>query len=363
MTDIQVGNHFIGSHYPPFCIAEIGVNHNGSLKIAKELIDVASECGADAVKFQTFFADEIVIEGTTIAGYQHRNLKSSLTQREMLKKYELSFEQHRELCDYSKEKKIIFLSTPHSGEMSVEFLEKLQIPAYKIASGDLTNLPFLSLVAATKKPIFLSTGMGTLKEVVETVKHLRNAPFTKLVLLQCTTEYPCPLEHTNLRAMQTMKEACEVPVGFSDHTVGIEAAVLAVRLGAVCLEKHITLDRDLEGPDHQASMEATEFRRYVKTVKLEKIKKELLIPEDLVETILGNGEKKPTLEEIETAKLVRKSVVSKLDLSPETLIQETDLCLKRPGTGIPPKDMKRLIGKRVKRLIPRDTLISWKDIE
>ena len=338
----------IGERENCFIIAEAGINHNGDIKLAKKLVDVAKEAGADAVKFQTFKAENVVAENTAMASYQRRNIKRKETQQEMLKRMELDYKDFIRLKEYCDKKKIIFLSTPHS-EDAIDFLEEL-VPAYKVGSGDLTNLPFLEKIAKKKKPVILSTGMATLSEVKEAVRTLKRAKNNKIILLHCTTNYPCPLEEVNLKAMLTLKKEFDLPVGYSDHTLGILVPVMAVAMGAQVLEKHFTLNKNLPGPDHKASLEPEELKEMIKTIRE-------------VEKALGDGIKKPTKSEEKIKKVVRKSIVAKVDIPKGTKITRDMLDIKRPGTGIEPKYLKRIIGRESKKNIKKDTLIKLSDFK
>jgi len=265
----------------------------------------------------------------------------------MLKRLELSFNDFRELKKYCDKKKIIFLSTPHS-EDAIDFLESL-VPAYKIGSGDLTNLPFLKKVAKKKKPILLSTGMANLSEVKEAVSTIKKQGNNKIILLHCTTNYPCPFEEVNLRAMLTLKKEFKLPVGYSDHTLGIMVPIMAVAMGAKIIEKHFTLNKNLPGPDHKASLEPNELQEMVKVIRD-------------VKKALGSDIKKPTKSEEKIKKFVRKSIIAKVDIPRDTKILRDMLIIKRPGTGIAPKFLNEVINKAAKKNIKKDQLITREDI-
>lgn len=345
---ILIKNKRIGENNKIFIIAEAGVNHNGKLSLAKKLVDAAKRAGADAVKFQTFRTENVVTGTAPMAEYQRKNIGRKESQKDMLKKLELKYEAFKELKNYCDRNKIIFLSTPHS-EDTIDFLESL-IPAYKIGSGDLTNFPFLERVAKKGKPIILGTGMSTLKEVHDALNVIHKQGNRDIIILHCTTQYPCPLEEVNLRAMITLKEKLKCLVGYSDHTLGITVPVLAASLGAVVIEKHITLDKSLPGPDHKASLEPREFREMVKKIRE-------------VEIALGSNEKKPTEHEKKILKLVRKSIVAKKDIAKGTKITREMLAIKRPGTGIEPKFLERIIRKISMSDIKKDDLIKFKKLE
>jgi N-acetylneuraminate synthase/N,N'-diacetyllegionaminate synthase len=334
MKKIKIGNKLINESKSCFIIAEIGVNHNGSLKLAKRLVDEAKRSGADAVKFQVFKVENLVMVRTK--------------EHEMLKKLELPYSYFEELKKYCEKRKIIFLATPHNDD-AIDFLESL-VPAYKIGSGDLTNSPFLEKVAKKKKPIILSTGMANLKEVKEAVKTIKRAGNNKIILLHCTTSYPCPLEDVNLRAMLTLKKEFNLPVGYSDHTLGILVPIIAVAMGAKVIEKHFTLSKNLPGPDHKASLEPKEFKEMVKAIRD-------------VEKALGSGIKKPTKNEEKIKKIVRKSIIAKINIPAGSKITKEMLIIKRPGTGIEPKYINKIIGKIAKREIKKDSLIKFQDLK
>jgi N-acetylneuraminate synthase/N,N'-diacetyllegionaminate synthase len=348
MKKIKIGDKFIGEKEPCFIIAEAGVNHNGDMNLARKLIDAAREAGIDAIKFQTFKAEDLVTEKGKMADYQKKNIGKKQSQLEMLKKLELKERDFIELKKYCNKKKIIFLSTPHT-EDAIDFLEPL-IPAYKIGSGDLTNLPFLEKIAKKKKPIILSTGMANLEEVREAIKTIKKAGNNKIILLHCTTSYPCPLEDVNLRAMLTLKKEFDLPVGYSDHTLGILVPIMAMAMGAKVIEKHFTLNKNLPGPDHKASLEPKELKEMVKLVRE-------------AEKVLGSGIKKPTKSEEKIKKVARKSIVARVDITRGNIITRDRLIVKRPGIGIESKYLNRIIGKRVKRDVNKDELIKFKDLK
>lgn len=331
-----------------YMIAEVGVNHNGDIKLAKQLVDMARQAGADAVKFQTFKAEESTSAYAEKAEYQKRNDTVQESQMEMIRKLELPFQAFDVLKKYCEERNIDFISTP-DGTESLRYLVGLDVPLIKIGSTEVTNHPFLAEIAETGKPILLSTGMSTLGEVEKAVNTLRSHGNNELVLMHCTTDYPTDYSEVNLRAMQTMHRAFHVPVGYSDHTLGCEAAVAAVTMGAVCIEKHITLDRNLEGPDHKAAMPPEEFREYVRSIRN-------------TELLLGNGEKRPTKQEQKIMKQVRRSILAKYDLPKGTILDKSMFCYKRPGEGIYPEFADVLEGMELKRDIKREEMILWKDV-
>lgn len=344
---IKIGNKSIEEGGPCFIIAEAGVNHNGSLKLAKKLVDTAKKAGVGAVKFQMFKSENLVTEKGEMANYQKKNIGKKERQLEMLKKLELSEKDFIELKQYCNKKKIIFLSTPHT-EDAIDFLECL-VPVHKVASGDLTNSPFLEKVAKKKKPIILSTGMATLSEVKEAVNTIKKAGNNKIILLHCTTNYPCPLEEVNLKAMLTLKNEFNLPVGYSDHTLGILVPIIAITMGAQVIEKHFTLDKNLQGPDHKASLEPDELKEMVKKIRE-------------AEKALGEGVKKPTKSEEKIKKIARKSIIAKVDIPKGIKITKNMIIIKRPGKGIEPKYLSRVVGRIAKKNIRKDELITWETI-
>lgn len=331
-TKIKTGSKMIGEGEPCFIIAEAGVNHNGDINLAKKLIENAKDARADAVKFQTFKAENVVIKKAEKADYQKTTKEES--QYEILKKLEFTEEDFRELSYYAKEKDILFLSSPFDKE-SVDLLYELDVPAFKVGSGEITNFPLLRYIARKEKPIILSTGMSTLGEVEEALNAIRNEGVDDIILLHCVSNYPTRIEDVNLSVMETLKQAFKLPVGFSDHTLGITATIAAVALGAAVIEKHFTLDRNLPGPDHKASLEPDELKEMVKAIRD-------------VEKALGDGVKRPTRDEEEIKKVARRSIVAKIAIPKGTIITEDMLDVKRPGTGIEPKYMERVIGRMAK---------------
>ena len=332
-----------------FVIAEVGSNFNGDMETAKKLIDVAVTAKADAVKFQTFKAEKVITASEKKPAYQTTDGDTESYQ-ESLKKFEISEDEHHELIDYCKEKGIIFISTPHGQEESVDLLEKLGVSSYKIASGDVTNMPFLEYVAKTGKPIFLSTGMSTISEIKRAVDAIKKEGNEKLVVMQCTSSYPCKVEDVNLLAMKTIEKECNCLIGLSDHTTTVSVSAAAVALGAVAIEKHFTLDKNDKGPDHQASLEPAELAKAVSQIRE-------------VEKALGSAEKKPTESELKLSKIIRKSVVAACDIKAGEELSKEMVEIKRPGTGIPPFELEKVIGKKAKRDIKGDELVSFDDLE
>jgi N,N'-diacetyllegionaminate synthase len=347
-TMITISNKKIGNGGSCFIIAEAGVNHNGSLQCAKKLIDAAHGAHADAVKFQTFRAESLVTRSAGKAEYQKKNNSDGASQFEMLKKLELSEADFKKLSIYAKKKGIVFLSTAFD-EPSLDLLIRLDVPAFKIPSGEINNFPLLEKIAMQNKPVIISTGMATLEEVREAVSCLQEQGCSELVLLHCTTSYPAQPESVNLRVMDTLINEFHLPVGYSDHTTGIMVPVAAVARGACVIEKHFTLDRTFPGPDHAASLEPEEFGRMVAEIRE-------------VETVLGEGVKKMQICEAGIRDVVRKSIVAAKKISRGSRISKEMLLIKRPGTGIEPKYLMSLIGKTATRDIKKDTLITWEMI-
>lgn len=343
MIKIFIEDKVVGNGFPTFIIAEAGVNHNGSLDNAKKLVDIAKESGADAVKFQTFKAEDLVTKGAQKAEYQ-KKLTKECSQFEMIEKLELSEDDFRDLANYANEMGIIFLSSPFDMG-SVDLLDEIGVSAFKLSSAEITNFSLLGHVASKNKPVILSTGMATLEEIEEAVTYLQKE-VNDLILMHCITNYPAKIEDTNLKVLETLSKTFNVPVGFSDHTLGIEMPIAAVAMGSCVIEKHFTLDKTLDGPDHKASLEPSEFSKMVVAIRN-------------VEKGMGTGIKELTKEEEEIKKIVRKSVTAKLDIPKETEITKEMLTIKRPGTGIEPKYFNLLIGKITNSKIEKDTTLTW----
>lgn len=327
-------------------IAEAGVNHNGSIIIAKKLIDAASKAGADIVKFQSFNAQRLATKNAPKAQYQINNNLMPESQQEMLKELELTEEDHYELLEYCKSKKISFLSSPFDVE-SLDFLLTLDVGIIKIPSGELTNLPYLRKVGNCGKLILMSTGMSTMDEVEWALNILNDsgASNNKITLLHCNTEYPTPMKDVNLRAMLAIGEKLGVQVGYSDHTIGIEIPIAAVAMGARVIEKHLTLDKKMQGPDHSASIEPDEFSLMCKSIRN-------------IEKALGDGIKRPTPSEIINRSIVRKSIVAKTHINIGEIFTEENIGVKRPGTGLSPMQWDFVIGKRAKVSFKPDDFIE-----
>jgi len=348
LRKIQIGNKILDSS-SCLIIAEAGVNHNGDIKKAKRMIDIAKEAGADAIKFQTFKAEKMITKNAPKAKYQIRNTEKDSSQYEMLKKLELSKEEFKELYDYAKRKEILFLSTPFDFE-SVDFLESLGVSAFKISSADLTNLPLLEHVAKKRKPMIISTGMATFDEISEAIDAIKSTGNEEIVLLHCTTDYPAKFESLNLKVIPALEKTFKLHVGFSDHSPGIYAPLMAIAMGAILIEKHFTLDKNLDGPDHKASLNPDELKKLVKAVRLG-------------EKALGDGIKKPLPEEEENKKIARKSIVANMDIPKGGLITRESIDFKRPGTGLAPKEYKKILNKKAKRNIKKDEMILQDDVE
>lgn len=328
-----------------FIIAEAGVNHNGKLVLAYQLVDKAKEAGVDAIKFQTFNPKKLVSKVAKMATYQRDNIGKEKSQQEMLSELTLEKKDFVKIKEYCEKKEILFLSTPFDEE-SVDFLEDL-VPYYKIGSGEITNLPFLKHIAKKGKPIILSTGMSYLGEVETAVKAIQEIDDDlELYLLHCTTNYPCPINEVNLKAMQTLKEAFKLPVGYSDHTKGIEVPIAAVALGARIIEKHFTLDNNMEGPDHKASLEPDELKEMVFRIRN-------------IEKALGDGIKKPNRSEIKIREVARKVLVSNKKLTQGSVIRRGDIEIKRAGRGILPHELEIIENHKLVKDIDEDEPLTW----
>lgn len=328
-----------------FIIAEAGVNHNGSVDLALQLADAAKESGADAVKFQTFRADLLATPSAHKAAYQERSVPGSESQLQMLQRLQLDAEAHRRIIEHCEQIGIEFLSSPFDFE-SADLLSLMDLRMYKIPSGEITNIPFLEYLARKGKALILSTGMSTLDEVKEAVQAIQGAGAGTLTLLHCVTEYPAPYSAVNLRAMNTLREAFGLPVGYSDHTPGIEIAIAATAMGAEVIEKHFTLDRSLPGPDHAASLEPDELSQMVTAIRN-------------VERALGDGIKAPASCELPNISVARKSIVAARSLPKGYTLSEKDLSIKRPGTGLAPKFLASMVGRTLRIGIEKDELVEW----
>lgn len=330
-----------------YIIAEAGVNHNGDVKLAYKLIDAAKESGADCVKFQTFVPEKLVSSTAKKADYQTVNIGKAdeeLSQLEMLKQLSLPFEDYVGLKEYADQLGIDFISTPFECD-SVEFLNTLDIPFWKIPSGQVKNLPYLLAIAKTKKPVVMSTGMCTMDEVKDSIRILKKNGTPSVTVLQCNTQYPTPYEDVNLNVIKTMKKELGVPVGYSDHTLGIAMPIAAVAVGATVIEKHFTLDRNMKGPDHKASLEPNELKTMVESIRS-------------VEKAMGNYDKKPSPSETPTMAVARESIIASKPIKKGDVLTEDNLIVKRPGTGIDPMKWFEVIGTKAIRDFEADELIE-----
>lgn len=329
-------------------IAEAGVNHNGSIQLAKQLIDCAVDSGADFVKFQTFKAENMVSKKAAKAEYQKTSSPIAETQYEMLKRLELSKEDLVKLFEYANSRRIGFLSTAFDEE-SLDFLDNLGVEMHKIPSGEITNLPYLKGIASKRKATIVSTGMATIEEIDSALDVLlqHGLRLEEIIILHCTTEYPAPFAEVNLKAMQEIRKRFGVRVGYSDHTQGIAVPIAAVALGAMCIEKHFTIDRNLPGPDHRASLEPSELKEMVNSIRHVEL------------AMLGNGVKAPTPSELKNRDVARKSIHLKIDLPAGHILAPQDLIMMRPGTGISPMNMFSVVGKRLKSELPAETMLQY----
>ena len=328
-----------------FIIAEAGVNHNGSIKLAKKMIDVAVESGADAVKFQTFKAKSLLSKNAKKADYQKKTTDQSESQFDMIKKLELDIENHKELLSYCNAKGIIFLSSPFDHE-SINLLSELGLQVFKIPSGEITNLPYLRHIGSIAKKVFLSTGMSTLNEIKDALNILIKSGMVKknIIILHANTMYPTPIEDVNLNAMLTIKKEFDISVGYSDHTLGIEVDIAAVAIGAVAIEKHFTLDKEMNGPDHQSSLNSEELKTMVVAIRN-------------IEKAMGSNIKQPSPSEIVNIDNVRKSIVANQYIKKGDLFTEKNISIKRPGNGISPMKWDWIIGSVAHKNYKPDELI------
>lgn len=345
---MKIGKAHISSAHPCYIIAEAGVNHNGRLEVALELVRKAKATGADCVKFQTFKAEAVVTKNAPKANYQLEVTDRQESQLAMLQKLELDLEDYHQIIALCKELDIQFLSTPYNFA-DADFLNELGVDAFKIASGQLVELPFLEYVAKLGKPMIISSGMATLAEVYEGVAAIRNAGNNDIVLLQCTTNYPSKIEDTNLHAMNSMGKAMDILIGYSDHVANNYACFAAVALGARVIEKHFTLDREMPGPDHSCSLDPDGFTQLVQGIRQ-------------TELSLGTSIKKPSAAEVANTVGMRRSIVLTRNLSKGTILKMSDLAFKRPATGLAPKRLPDLIGKTLTFDLLADHLLTEKDI-
>lgn len=326
-----------------YIIAEAGVNHNGSFDLACKLVDAAKAAGVDCIKFQTFKSNNLVSHTAQKAEYQ-KDTTGEGSQVDMLKKLELSYDEFLALKKYCDEVGICFLSTPFDFE-SIDFLNSIDMPFWKIPSGEVTNYPYLVALAKTGKPVVMSTGMCEMAEIEAAVKVLRDNGVDDIRLLHCNTEYPTPYEDVNLHAMQTMRDEFNLEVGYSDHTKGIEVPIAAVALGATIIEKHFTLDRNMEGPDHKASLEPNELTEMVQSIRH-------------IEKALGTGEKTSSPSETKNKAVARKSIVAKKRIEAGEVFSEENITVKRPGSGINPMRWNEVLGAKAIRAFDEDELIE-----
>ncbi len=345
---MKIGKAYISPTHPCYVIAEAGVNHNGQLDLALELVRKAKATGADSVKFQTFKAEAVVTKNAPKANYQLEVTDRQESQLAMLQKLELDLEDYHQIIALCNELDIQFLSTPYNFA-DADFLNELGVDAFKIASGQLVELPFLEYVAKLGKPMIISSGMATLAEVYEGVETIRNAGNQDIVLLQCTTNYPSKIEDTNLHAMNSMGKAMDILIGYSDHVTNNYACFAAVALGARVIEKHFTLDQTMPGPDHSCSLDPAGFTELVRGIRQ-------------TELALGMSIKKPSAAEIANTLGMRRSIVLTQDLPKGSILKKTDLAFKRPATGLAPKRLPELIGKTLTADLPADHLLTEKDI-
>lgn len=340
-AEVRIGRRTVGAGNPCVVIAEAGVNHNGDLDLALQLVDAAANAGADIVKFQLFRASEVASAAAPKAEYQVSSTGSKTSQLEMLTSLELPQESFAQLADAAAAQRIGFLCTAYSLD-GLDYLDAIGVPAFKFASAQIVESPLIEHAAAKGKPLILSTGMATLGEIDEAFAFTNGAP---LVLLQCTTDYPSVLEDANLRTIPALAERYDVPVGYSDHTIGSVAAIASVVLGAAMIEKHLTLDRNMDGPDHSASLDPRGFADFVKDVRA-------------AEAALGSGMKAPTQAELANAPVMRRSLHAARTISAGMPLSANDVALKRPYVGLPPRDLPGLLGKRARQDIAQDTPLS-----
>ena len=343
MQEIHLGKRIIGSGKGVFVIAEIGINHNGSVDEAAKLIDAAVDCGADAVKFQSFRADRLLI----CSRDRYEQQSGEETAYDLLSRCELNFDEQEKLKSYADKRGIMFLSTPFDNE-SVDFLDSLGVPAFKVASGDMTHIPLLYHIASKGKPVFLSTGMSYLDEVTEAVRHLREGGAREILPMHCTASYPALSRDMNLRALETLQSYFGLHVGLSDHSRGILFSLAAAAMGAVAIERHFTLDRNANGPDHKASLDPMGLKKLVKNLRR-------------LEAGMGSGGKCPAKSEAEGRHLGRRSIVAATDIQAGEQIVSGMLTCKRPGGGLAPKYLDRITGMTSRHFIAKDTLIQWEN--
>ena len=343
-----MADRLIGGREPCFIIAEVGVNHDGDISLARKLVDVAKEAGADAVKFQTFRTEELVTSSAKKAGYQKETTPSEESQYDMMRKLELSATDFKELFAYAQKRDILFLSSPFD-KKSVDLLSELGVSAFKIPSGEITNFLLLKHVARKGKPIILSTGMATLGEVEKALEVIQEEGMDDIILLHCISSYPVKMEDMNLKTMETLGNAFKLPAGLSDHSLGIAIPIAAVALGACVIEKHFTPDKYHPGPDHGASLEPDELKQMIAAIRD-------------VEKAMGDGIKRPTKEEEDNKMVARRSIVARVDIAEGTILTEKALSIKRPANGIEMKYMDVVVGRKARKRITKGSPISWDDV-
>jgi N,N'-diacetyllegionaminate synthase len=348
VKSFKIGTANIGNKYRSFIIAEIGVNHNGKISIAKKMIDAAIKCGADCVKFQTFKSEDLANKKTGLAKYQVKNKVKDQNQLDMLKRLELSKNDFVHLYEYCKKKKIQFLSTPFNKE-DVDFLKKLGVKAFKLSSMHAVEYEFIRYVASKKLPMIVSTGMCTMNEVTKMIKTIRNRGNNKICVLQCNSNYPAYLKDSHINVLKSY-ERMNLITGYSDHTINDISAILALGLGAKVFEKHFTLDKKMIGPDHLSSLNPSELKNYISNIRL-------------AESALGSEIKKPTKNEKNTMFFARRSLVTKNEIYKGKKISINDLKFMRPYNGIGVKDLKKVLNKKVKKNLKKNELIQWKDLQ
>lgn len=337
---------YIGENEPCFIIAEAGINHNGDINIAKKMIDVAKECGVDAIKFQTFKAEEFISDKNETYTYNSQGKEVTESMYEMFKRYEFTKEQWIEIADYCKQQNIIFFSTPQNPS-DLDFLMSIvDLPVIKVGADDLTNIDLMSYYASKGKPMIISAGMAYISEIEDAVDAIRKEANSDLIVLHCISSYPAESEEVNLKKMNTIKQAFEVITGFSDHTIGTTASVGAVALGAKVIEKHFTLDKNMAGPDHWFSSDVEEIKKLVNDIRY-------------IEKALGSSQVRPTKREIENRKAFRRSIVAATDIKEGDIIDLNMLTVKRPGDGLLPKFNKYVIGKAAKINIRKNEIITF----
>jgi len=331
---IKISNKKIGNSFPTFFIAEAGLNHNGDINLAKKMIDESKNVGADAIKFQTYKSENFLSETSEYFDF--------------FKNVELSFEEFKEIKEYADNLDVIFLSTPFDFE-SADYLKRINVPGFKIASSDMTNLPFIAHIAKMNLPIILSTGLATIDEIDESIKLCNSLGNDQISILHCVADYPAPPEETNLTAMESIKEKFHVPVGYSDNGESTLVDEVAVSLGADIIEKHFTLDKKLEGPDHSFSIQPADLKLLINRIRL-------------IEKIRGDGIKSPTESEIKNKLAIRKSIFASQQISQGDIFSSDNLAIKRPGNGIEPKHWNNILDKKSTREIQKNELITWDDI-